>query len=209
MYTAALSLTALDIARGDRLLLQGLTLDLSPGEGLLLVGPNGAGKTTLLRTLAGLIPAAGGEFRYSTDDQPLSLDQAVAYLSHADGLKPGETVKDTLAFWQDLYQSKSAPARTILKQLGMERMMRRPCSRLSAGQKRRVALARVIMSQRPVWILDEPAAPLDTAGRGLLADLCQSHRDQGGIVIAATHVDLGWQTSRTLDLAALNTGGGS
>lgn len=187
-----ISVSRLRLERGGKTLLSGFNLSVAPGEAVVLVGPNGSGKTTLLRALAGLVKPASGE----VDLEP----QHTAFLGHAEALKPSETVDQTLRFWARLQGGDLAQLDAVMKQQALAHLSRRTTGTLSAGQKRRTALARIALSNRPVWLLDEPAAPLDARSRTRLADLVQSHCQSGGIVIAATHVDLGWQGARVQDL---------
>lgn len=186
--------TGLALERGGRRLVTGLDLAVAPGQALVLLGPNGSGKTTLLRALAGLVrPGAG------TIERPAA--EQIAFLGHGDALKPGETVLDTLNFWSRLHGAGALAVEDALERLAIAHLERRACGRLSAGQRRRVALARVLISNRTLWLLDEPAAPLDTKGRDLLARVAERHCAAGGAVVAATHVDLGWRGAKMLELA--------
>ena len=197
MSTAAfspspISVSGLRLERGGKTLLTGFSLDVQPGEALVLLGPNGSGKTTLLRAMGGLVRPAGGE---------ISLDpQSVAFLGHADALKASETVEQSLRFWARLYGGDVTTLDPVMVDMALAHLARRTCGTLSAGQKRRTALARIALSNRPVWLLDEPAAPLDARSRARLASLVRQHCEAGGIVIAATHVDLGWAGARVEDL---------
>lgn len=189
---APITVSGLRLARGGKTLLTGFSLDVKPGEAMVLLGPNGSGKTTLLRALGGLVRPAAGE---------ISLDpQSVAFLGHADALKPSETVEQSLAFWARLYGGDLKTLDQVMTDLALAHLARRTCGTLSAGQKRRTALARVALSNRSVWLLDEPAAPLDARSRERLTLLVRQHCELGGIVIAATHVDLGWAGARVEDL---------
>lgn len=189
---APITVSGLRLARGGKTLLTGFSLDVEPGEALVLLGPNGSGKTTLLRAMGGLVRPAAGE---------ISLDpQSVAFLGHADALKPSETVEQSLEFWARLYGGDLKTLDQVMTDLALAHLARRTCGTLSAGQKRRTALARVALSNRSVWLLDEPAAPLDARSRERLALLVRQHCELGGIVIAATHVDLGWAGARVEDL---------
>ena len=189
---APITVSGLRLERGGKTLLTGFSLDVKPGEALVLLGPNGSGKTTLLRALGGLVRPAAGE---------ISLDpQSVAFLGHADALKPSETVEQSLAFWARLYGDEINTLDQVMTDLALAHLARRTCGTLSAGQKRRTALARIALSNRSVWLLDEPAAPLDARSRERLARLVRQHCELGGIVIAATHVDLGWEGARVEDL---------
>ncbi len=192
---ASVACDALALSRGGRTLMRGLCLSAGPGEALVLTGPNGAGKTTLLRALAGLIrPDAG------TVTVQLGAG-AIAFLGHAEGLKPGETVRDALSFWTRLNGGEPARIDPVMEQLAVAHLASRPCHTLSAGQKRRTALARIVLSNRPVWLLDEPAAPLDAVSRERLARRVAEHRARGGCVIATTHAELGWPDTRTLQVS--------
>lgn len=185
---APIAVSGLRLERGGKTVLSGFSLDVKPGEALVLLGPNGSGKTTLLRALGGLVRPAAGD---------ISLDpQSVAFLGHADALKPSETVEQSLAFWAGLYGGDASQLDAVMVQMALAHLARRSCGTLSAGQKRRTALARIALSNRPVWLLDEPAAPLDARSRERLALLVHQHCEAGGVVIAATHVDLGWAGAR-------------
>ena len=181
----------LAVARGGVTVLRGLDLVLHAGQALILRGPNGSGKTTLLRTLAGLQPAAAGSFDLAPD--------AVAYAAHADGLKPSLTVAENLRFWASIHGTPDiAPA---LEALDLVALRHRPAGQLSAGQKRRLGLARLLVTGRPVWLLDEPTVSLDTASVALFAGVVRRHLGGGGIAVIATHVDLGLPEAMVLDLA--------
>jgi heme exporter protein A len=189
------SLTAEKLActRGDRKLFDGLSFRVGAGQALAVEGANGAGKTSLLRMLAGFLAPAAGRIVLKTAQAEIhdsdERGKAIGWLGHQDGLKPQLTVREQLDFFANLYR---APVEaSVLKQVGLERQADLPCRYLSAGQKRRLALARLLASQRPVWLLDEPFAALDSSGQALVAQLMARHCGHGGLIIAATHEPLG------------------
>jgi len=181
----------LAVARGGVTVLRGLELALDAGQALILRGPNGSGKTTLLRTLAGLQPAAGGRVDVPAD--------SVAYAAHADGLKSVLTVSENLSFWASIHGTPALEA--ALDALDLAALRHRPAGELSAGQKRRLGLARLLVTGRPVWLLDEPTVSLDAASVGLFATVVRRHLAGGGIAVIATHVDLGLPEAGVLNLA--------
>jgi len=176
-----LSVTDLTVARGGVPVLEGLNFTLGGGAVLVLRGPNGSGKTTLLRTVAGLQPAMAGT---------ISLPpETIAYGAHADGLKATLTVAENLAFWARIHgQNDIEPA---LTDFNLQSLRHRAAQNLSAGQKRRLGLARLLVTGRPIWLLDEPTVSLDTASVGLFADAVRAHVAAGGAALIATHIDLG------------------
>lgn len=190
-----LRVEGLCLSRGGRTLVRDLSLSLQGGEALVLTGANGSGKTTLLRALAGLVRPDGG----------VITAPALSYLGHADGLKPSETVQEALSFWAAL-DGKAEKADHHLRDalagaLGVRPLYLTRCQHLSAGQKRRVALARMALRREArLWLMDEPAAPLDTDAKALLGQLVADFRAQGGMVVAATHADLGWPDVKTLEI---------
>lgn len=171
----------LTVARGGIPVLEGLSFTLRAGEVLVLRGPNGSGKTTLLRTLAGLQPALRG-----TISQP---PEAIAYGAHADGLKATLTVAENLAFWASVHGLSDID--TALDHFNLRGLANRAAQNLSAGQKRRLGLARLLVVGRPIWLLDEPTVSLDVASVGLFADAVRAHVAGGGAALIATHIDLG------------------
>lgn len=184
-----LSVTDLSIARGGIPVLEGLNFSVAAGDILVLRGPNGAGKTTLLRTLAGLQPPMSGTVTCA--------DDAVAYAAHADGLKSTLTAAENLKFWSGVYGGGDiAPA---LKAFDLASLADRLAGNLSAGQKRRLGLARLLVTGRPVWVLDEPTVSLDAASVALFAAAVANHIAQGGALIVATHIDLGFD-AQVLDV---------
>jgi heme exporter protein A len=185
----------LSVARGGVTVLSGLTFSVGAGQAVVLRGPNGSGKTTLLRTLAGLQPPVGGSLDLNPD--------AVAYAAHADGLKSTLTVAENLAFWAQVYGGPS-PAVAIAA-LDLETLARRRAGELSAGQKRRLGLARLLVTGRPLWLLDEPTVSLDVASVALFAGVVRNHLAEGGAAIIATHVDLGLPEAEVLDLDPYRT----
>lgn len=184
-----LSVTDLACARGGVPVLQDVSFALKPGEVLLLRGPNGSGKTTLLRTLAGLQPPLAGQIAAAPD--------AIAYGAHADGLKATLTVAENLRFWAAIYGTDDIA--NACRAFDIEALRDRMAQNLSAGQKRRLGLARLLVTGRPVWALDEPTVSLDTASVALFADAVRAHTAAGGAAVIATHIDLGIQ-ARELDI---------
>ena len=190
----------LTVQRGSRRLVEGLSFTVKAGQALALEGANGAGKTSLLRLIAGFLPAAAGAVTLLQDDREISEPEErgrfVGWLGHHDALKASFTVSEQLTFFGKLY-GRSGDGTTLLEQahlleqIGLTRQAELPCRYLSAGQRRRLALARLLLTGRPLWLLDEPFAALDTAGKALVARLIALHCGQGGIVLAATHEPLG------------------
>ena len=189
------SLTAekLACARGDKSLFEGLSFRVKAGQALAVEGANGAGKTSLLRMLAGFLAPVSGRVVVKTaqqeSDDAEERGKQVGWLGHQDGLKPQLTVAEQLDFFARLYGA--AADEGLLEQVGLARQAGLPCRYLSAGQKRRLALARLLAGKRPLWLLDEPFAALDTNGQALVAQLMLRHCGEGGIIIAATHEPLG------------------
>jgi heme exporter protein A len=189
------SLTAekLACARGERTLFSALNFRVQAGQALAVEGANGAGKTSLLRLIAGFLAPVSGHIVVKTadgeSDDAEERGRLVGWLGHLDGLKPQLTVTEQLSFFARLYGRQADPA--ALETVGLARQADLPCRYLSAGQRRRLALARLLTSQRPLWLLDEPFAALDAAGQGLVAQLMLRHCGSGGIIIAATHDPLG------------------
>lgn len=188
---ALLSLSDVACSRGGLTVLSGVTFKLAAGEAMVLRGPNGSGKTTLLRTVAGLQPAAAGRIDATPD--------SIAYAAHSDGLKATLTVAENLEFWAGLFGTQGIDAALAAFQLTPLR--RRRAQALSAGQKRRLGLARLLVTGRSVWVLDEPTVSLDTPSVALFAGTVTAHLEQGGAALIATHIDLGLE-AREVDVTA-------
>jgi heme exporter protein A len=191
------SLTAekLACARGERRLFDSLSFRVRAGQALAVEGANGAGKTSLLRLIAGFLAPVGGRILVkmgeSESDDSEERGRLVGWLGHLDGLKPQMTVLEQLTFYARLHAIRDADLSSVLAQVGLARQSELPCRYLSAGQRRRLALTRLLVSRRPLWLLDEPFAALDTSGQALVAQLMARHCGEGGIIIAATHDPLG------------------
>jgi len=191
------SLTAENLAclRGERRLFEGLNFRVRAGEALAVEGANGVGKTSLLRLIAGFLAPAAGRVVIKTgeteSDDAEERGRLVGWLGHLDGLKPQLTVKEQLAFYARLYAVPGADLPSLVAQVGLARQSDLPCRYLSAGQKRRLALARLLASRRPLWLLDEPFAALDASGQDMAAQVMGRHCGDGGMIIAATHGPLG------------------
>ena len=180
-----LEVTDLSCARGGVPVLEGVSFTLEPGRALVLRGPNGAGKTTLLRTLAGLQPAGTGRVSLPPD--------AFAYAAHADGVKATLSVRENLAFWARIYGTDGVEG--ALDGFLLRELAERQAQNLSAGQRRRLGLARLLVTGRPVWALDEPTVSLDAEAVARFAAALRAHLAQGGMAVIATHVDLGLEAA--------------
>lgn len=182
----------LAVARGGRILLEGLDLLVRSGEALVLRGPNGVGKTTLLRTLAGLQPPHAGQIE--------SPPESLAYAGHADGIKSALSLRENLAFWAEVHGQGSG-VEAALDQMDLTALATRRAAELSAGQKRRLGLARVLVSGRMLWLMDEPTVSLDAASVATFARAVRRHLDAGGAAVIASHLDLGLDGIGVLDLS--------
>ena len=195
----AFSAENLTCIRGDRMVFAGLGFAVEAGDALTLVGPNGSGKSSLLRLLAGLGQPAVGIIRRGGIDvreDPAAHFADQHYIGHGDAAKPVLSVAENLAFWAD-----GAETRSALEELGLGRLGDLPARFLSAGQRRRLALARLRARPATLWLLDAPSVALDRDAAAILAALIARHREAGGIVLAATHLDLGIEGAATLDLS--------
>jgi heme exporter protein A len=187
-----LIVSGLHCERGGRILFSELSFTLEAGNAVMLTGPNGAGKTSLLLILAGLLEAEAGEVGLEGEagEEP-SLPEDAHLVGHRDGVKSQLLVAENLAFWQSLLGGEGLSPREALLSLDLAHVLDVPCAYLSAGQRRRVALARLLVSRRPLWLLDEPTAALDAASRARLAELMGAHLAEGGLIVAATHEPIG------------------
>jgi heme exporter protein A len=181
----------IDCIRGGRRVFSGLGFEASSGEVLAVVGPNGAGKTSLLRLLAGLLAPAGGSVELEGGEAELTLPEQSHYLGHRDALKPALSVHENLAFWRDFLGGKAGDVDHCLTAVGLGHATHLPAAYLSAGQRRRLSIARLLVVRRTVWLLDEPTSALDTAGQNLFVGVMRDHLAGGGIIIAGTHTPLG------------------
>jgi heme exporter protein A len=195
-----LAVSDLACRRGTRELFSGLGFSLSGGEALMVTGRNGSGKSSLLRLIAGLLRPQAGRIDLDGGDPELSVGEQAHYLGHLDALKPSLTVAENLRFWTAWLGSPDNPPERALARLGLETLADLPAAYLSAGQKRRLSLARLLTVYRPLWLLDEPTAALDTDGQGRLADLMRTHLARGGLILAAAHGPIGLTDAQELKL---------
>ena len=183
----------ISLERGGRRLFAALSFEVNSGQALVVVGPNGAGKSSLLRAAAGFLPLDAGRFAFEGGEAEASLGEQAHYLGHADALKGALTAGENLSFWAGVLGGD--PGRpsigAALTRLGLPHVADFPVRALSAGQKRRVALARLVVAKRPIWLLDEPTTALDAASQDLFAGVMREHLAAGGLILAATHAPLG------------------
>ena len=187
--------------RGGREVFSGLDFTAAAGEALAVTGRNGSGKTSLLRLIAGLLVPAGGSIALEGGDAELTLPEQCHYLGHRDALKPALSVAENLSFWADFLGGERFDATENLAAVGLDHATHLPAAFLSAGQRRRLSLARLLTVRRPVWLLDEPTTALDAAGQDMFGGLMRDHLSRGGLIIAATHAPLG------IDARELRIGG--
>jgi len=198
---------ALSLSRGERVLFQGLSLRLSAGEAVALTGANGAGKTSLLRAVAGFIRPDSGAITFGgADGEPLDSETArrdgVHLLGHLEGLKPTRTARQEFDFQTAWLGGTAAAREAAVTRLSLSPLLDLETRKLSAGQKRRLSLARLVAAPRALWLLDEPLAPLDERWRGVAAELMAAHLAAGGMILAAVHDPLP-VPARNLDLGSL------
>nr|WP_281277203.1 heme ABC exporter ATP-binding protein CcmA [Luteithermobacter gelatinilyticus] len=184
----------LTVIRGETVVFSGLSFALAPGQALILRGPNGSGKSSLLKSLAGILPVAIGEIRYQGESLAGERDwiaRNICYLAHKNGLKPELTVGENLVFWRHVHGDRGLAVKDALAALGIAHLEDQPARYLSSGQARRTALARILCQPGRIWLLDEPTVGLDRSGVERLAGLMNRHLAEGGMIMAATHMDLG------------------
>jgi heme exporter protein A len=195
-------LTASDLAcvRGGRTVFRALSFALGAGEALLVTGPNAAGKSSLLRLVAGLLRPQQGRIEFEGADSELTIGEQSHYLGHQDALKPSLSVGENLGFWAAFLGGEGAKGAAALAAVGLDGLAHLPATYLSAGQRRRLSLARLVAVERPIWLLDEPTSALDAAGQTMLAGLMQTHLGRGGLILAATHGPIGLDRTTELRL---------
>ncbi|QDM14945.1 heme ABC exporter ATP-binding protein CcmA [Tardiphaga sp. vice352] len=198
-----LSGRGLRCVRGGREVFAGLDFDAEGGEALAVVGPNGAGKTSLLRLIAGLLAMEGGTVALTGGDAELTLPEQAHYLGHRDAMKPALTVTENLIFWAEFFGGTPGDPAEAIAAVGLSHAAALPAGFLSAGQRRRLSIARLLAVHRPIWLLDEPTSALDLASQRVFAGLMTAHLGRGGMIIAATHAPLG------IDARELRIGGAS
>lgn len=186
--------------RGGEEIFDHLSFTISSGEALVVTGPNGSGKSTLLRIISGLLEPVSGRIRFEGSGGA-SVQSLCHYLGHQNAMKPTLTVRENLSFWQSFQGTAPIDIDVALEQVGLHGIDHLPFGYLSTGQKRRVSIAKLLTNFKPVWVLDEPTAGLDRASETRFAKLIQEHLSKNGIVIAATHIPLGIDNAKSIDLA--------
>ena len=199
LFTCSLVVENLRVERGSRAVLRDLGFTLDPGEALAVIGPNGAGKSTLLRALCALLPLSTGRMRLKNVGPDTAPGEHIHLLGHRDGIKDALSPRENLRFWRAFLEGDGDP-QEVLEAVRLGHAADLPSAYLSAGQRRRLAIGRLLIAPRPLWLLDEPTNALDADSQERLAALVAQHRARGGMVIAATHQDLGWPNLRSLTL---------
>ena len=199
MQLAADSLTCI---RGGRTVFAGLSFSVSSGEALAVIGRNGAGKSSLLRLIAGLVHLAAGKLSLSGGEAEASIAEQAHYLGHQDALKGSLSVRENLGFWIDFLGGSRSRIEDALEAVDLAPLAGLPAGYLSAGQRRRLSIARLVAVQRPLWLLDEPTSALDVQSQDRLAGLMCTHLKTGGLIVAATHGPIGLDAPCELRLGA-------
>jgi heme exporter protein A len=199
--TGLMQLNADNLAcnRGGRDVFRGLSFSLPGGEALLVTGRNGAGKSSLLRVIAGLVRPSAGRLTLDGGDQEAAIGEQAHYLGHQDALKPSLSVAENLQFWAEFLGS-GGDVEPALEKVDLARLASLPAAYLSAGQRRRLSIARLVAVKRPLWLLDEPTSALDAASQARLTELMRGHLASGGMIVAATHGAIGLERARELKL---------
>jgi len=195
-----ISASNLGCIRGDREIFRNVNFSISSGQALAVLGPNGAGKSSLLRIVAGLLRLDAGRMELDGGDPELTIPEQAHYLGHQDALKPSLSVAENLAFWARYLGAGLAGVTAALEAVGLAPIRDLPAGYLSAGQRRRLSIARLMAVRRPIWLLDEAAAALDQAAQARLIDLMRGHLAGGGLILAATHAPLGLDAMQELRL---------
>jgi len=195
-----LSGSGLECVRGGKRVFSNIGFELRAGEALLLLGPNGAGKSSLLRMVAGLLRPAAGAIDLAGADAHRSLAEHAHYLGHLDPLKSSLSTIENLRFWTSFLGGGGEPPLEALQAVGLEPLCDLPAGHLSAGQRRRLSIARLLTVDRPIWLFDEPASALDAGGQALLLELMRRHLAADGLILVATHAALGLEPARELRL---------
>jgi heme exporter protein A len=195
-----LSAQNLACRRESREVFADLTFSVAAGEAMAITGRNGSGKSSLLRLIAGLLRPAGGQIELEGADPELTIGEQAHYLGHQDALKPSLTVVENLQFWSRYLGGVSTAAEAVLTAVGLGALGALPAAYLSAGQRRRLSIARLISVKRPIWLLDEPTSALDGAAQARLAELMRQHLAEGGLILAATHGRIGLDGAKELRL---------
>ena len=186
--------------RGGREVFRSLSFALSSGEAMVVSGRNGAGKSSLLRMIAGLVRSAAGRLTLDGGERDTPLAEQCHYLGHQDAMKPSLTVSENLQFWTEFFGARTHSIESALQAVGLAALTDLPAAYLSAGQRRRLSIARLVAVQRPIWLLDEPTSALDSPSQKRLAELMQGHLAGGGMIIAAAHGPIGLERARELKL---------
>jgi heme exporter protein A len=190
----------LTCVRGGRTVFAGLSFAVAGGEAVVVTGRNGAGKSSLLRMIAGLVSIAGGRLTLDGGEAEATVGEQAHYLGHHDALKTSLSVSENLAFWVDYLGGRGGAVTAALETVGLAPLAGLPAAYLSAGQRRRLSIARLAAIERPLWLLDEPTSALDVQSQDRLAGLMQAHLGKGGLIVAATHGPIGLAAPRELRL---------